>query len=410
MRAERHRSGSPAPRPASVAELQLRLAEAQETLQAIRSGEVDAVFGAGRKSNQVFTLEGADYPYRVLIESMNEGALTLSSEKIILFANLCFAKMVKCSLQQVIGSSFRRFLGPEDQSSLEPQLKRAGIKFQALLVAGDGTRLAAQVSIRSQKRTGPNGATLGVVVTDMSEAKRSEGLLRALTHRVVQVQEAERQRVGFELHDNITQLLCAVVFRSQSLADKLPATNGTSKSDAMRLRDMLGTIADEVVRLSHNLGPSSLKHLGLVTTLREAKTEFSDRTGVSVRLSCPRLAAQLPADTELALYRILQEALRNVEKHASARHVTIGLRQKGAFVQLLVKDDGVGIDPNRRSGERRNKGGLGLLSMRERATYVGGTLVVRSGPRGGTEVNVLVPVRERRAGRTAATPGTSPGL
>ncbi|HEY5080152.1 MAG TPA: ATP-binding protein, partial [Opitutaceae bacterium] len=406
----RHRAQPAAPAPASVAELQLRLAEAEETILAIRSGEVDAVFGAGEKSNQVFTLEGADHAYRVLIESMNEGALTLSADKVILFANHCFAKMVKCSLQQVIGSSFLRFLSPEDRATLEARLKRAGVKFQALLVAANGTSLAAQISIRSQKKNGPNGSTLGVVVTDMTEARRSEGLLRALTHRVVQVQEAERQRVGFELHDNITQLLCAVVFRSQSLVDRLPANNGASKGDAIRLRDMLGTIAQEVVRISHNLGPSSLKHLGLVTTLRDAKTEFSVRTGVSVKLTCQRLTAHLPADTELALYRILQEALGNVEKHAGARHVTVSLRQRGAFVQLLINDDGVGFNRDRPPAERRNQGGLGLLSMRERATYVGGTLVVKSGIRGGTEVNVLVPLRDRRKGRPPPAPGTASGL
>jgi two-component system NarL family sensor kinase len=173
---------------------------------------------------------------------------------------------------------------------------------------------------------------------------------------------------------------------------------------------MLGKIAEEVVRISHNLGPSSLEHLGLVTALRDARTEFADRTGLTVKLSCLNLTAQLPADTELALYRILQEALRNVEKHANASNVTVCLRQRGAFVHLMINDDGIGFEQKPNTAVRRGNGGLGLLSMRERATYVGGTLVVKSGSHAGTEIDVLLPMGARPKGRLSATPWAAPGL
>jgi PAS domain S-box-containing protein len=398
LKTARHKR-SPGAAPArELVELRLRLTEAEETLHAIRNGEVDAVVVPGKQGDQVFTLQGAEHAYRVLIESMNEGALTLTTEKMILYANQCFARMVKCPLEQVMGSSFRRFLSAEDRATLRPLLKRAdkiGTKIQALLIAADGSRIPAQISIRSQDRNGYNRATIAVVVTDMTESRRTEELLRALTHRVVQVQEAERERVAFELHDNITQLLCAVVFRSQTLVDALPARDGPSRKKAQKLRDMLGQIADEVVRISHNLGPGLLDDLGLVAVLREAKTEFADRTGVSVKLACMQLTARLPADTELAIYRILQEALRNVEKHANARHVTVRLRQQGAFIQLVINDDGVGFDADHPSARRKETGGLGLLSMRERANYVGGTLKIKSVCKAGTEIEALIPMKVR---------------
>ena len=189
--------------------------------------------------------------------------------------------------------------------------------------------MPAQISIRPLAKNGFNRATIGMVVTDLTEARRTEELLRALTHRVVQVQEAERGRVALELHDNITQLLCAMLFRSQALADKLSARDGPAKSEAMKLREMLGQTAEEVERISRNLRPSVLDQLGLVAVLRDTSTEFAERTGVSVKLACVELTARLPADTELALYRILQEALKNVEKHARARHVTVRLTQAG---------------------------------------------------------------------------------
>ena len=154
-----------------LARLRTRLAEAEETLRAIRSGEVDSVVVAGKRGSQVFTLEGAEHAYRVLIESMNEGALTLTADKTILYANQCFARMVKLPLEQVAGSSFRRFLSAEDRAVLRPLLRRsnpAGAKIQVLLKVRDGSRLPAQISIRPLGWDGFNRATFGIVVTDMT--------------------------------------------------------------------------------------------------------------------------------------------------------------------------------------------------------------------------------------------------
>ena len=114
-------------RPAPSRELdrvRARLADAEETLRAIRNGEVDSVVVAGKEGRQVFTLQGAEHTYRMLIESMNEGALTLTADKTILFANQRFATMVKCPLEQVLGSSFHRFLSDADRATLRLHMKR----------------------------------------------------------------------------------------------------------------------------------------------------------------------------------------------------------------------------------------------------------------------------------------------
>jgi PAS domain S-box-containing protein len=391
--------GHPRSRPSApsreVVELRARLAEADEALRAIRSGEVDAVVVAGKQGPQVFTLEGAEHAYRVLIESMNEGALTLTADKMILYANQCFARMVKCPLEQVTGSSFRRFLSEEDRATLRPLLKladKSGSKIQVRLNADDGSQIAAQISIRPLARSDFNNATVGMVVTDMTEARRNEELLRNLTHRLMQAQETERGDVALELHDHITQLLCAVRFRSQVLADGLSPRDSSSKKKAIKLREMLGTAANEVERISRNLRPSILDQLGLIAVLRRTSTEFAARTGVSVKLTKVDLTVRLPADTELALYRIFQEALKNVEKHARARHVTISLTQQRTFVQLTINDDGIGFDADHQSVRRKRMSGLGLLGMRERANYVGGTLKIRSVQRAGTEIELRIPL------------------
>lgn len=383
-----------------LAELRVRLAEAEETLRAIRTGEVDAVVTAGKGGLQVFTLEGAGHAYRLLIESMNEGALTLTTDKMIVYANQCFAKMVHCPLAQVMGSSFRRFLSAEDRDTLRSLLKRAGragSKIRVQLHASDGSQMPVQISIRPTAKDGFNGATVGMVVTDLTEARRTEELLRALTHRVVQVQEVERGSLALELHDHLTQLHCAIVFRSQALANKLSVRDGPLKRAAVQLREMAGKAAEELERISHDLRPSELDHLSLSAVLHGTSKEFTDRTGVSIKLTCEEFSARLPADIELALYRILQEVLRNVQKHARARRVTVHLAKQDGLVLLTIKDDGIGFDTGPHPAGRKRKGDLGLLGMRERATYVGGALTIRSVRRGGTEVEVRIPLPPKAA-------------
>jgi len=404
MKSVRRQHSSHTARSRELAELRVRLAEAEETLRAIRSGEVDAVVVTGKQGPQVFTLQGAEHAYRVLIESMNEGALTLTANGVILYANKCFARMAKCPLEQVLGSSFLRFLSIKDRARLRPLLKptgRSGAKLQVLLKTGDGSQLPAQISIRLLAKSGFDRTTIGVVMTDMTEARRNEELLRALAHRVVQAQEAERGRLALELHNHITQLLCAILVRCQALANELSARDGAAKEEAMKLREMLGQAAEEVERISRHLRPSVLIELGLLPVLRESITQLVDRTGVRVKLACRQLPARLPAGTELTLYRILQEAFDNVEQHACARQVTVCLKQQGDFVKLAIKDDGVGFNPDHPPARREGNGGFGMLSMRERAIYAGGVLNVKSAPDKGTTIQVEIPLANSRG---AATP------
>ena len=284
----------------------------------------------------MFTLDGAEHDYRVLIESMNEGALMLTVDKMILYANERFARMVKYPLEQVTGGSFRRFLSPADRAMLRPLMKqsaKSGSKIQMLLHCGDGSQLPVQISIQEMDRNGSDQMTIGMVVTDLTESRRNEERLRALTHRVVQAQEAERGRVALELHDHITQLLCAILVRCQTLADQLPAREKTLKREALKLRELLGGAAVEVERISHNLRPSVLENLGLAAVLRDTGREFTNERCIP-HAGLVSLAVRLPGDIELTLYRILQEALENVALHARARHVKVNLTMKDNFVRL----------------------------------------------------------------------------
>jgi signal transduction histidine kinase len=255
--------------------------------------------------------------------------------------------------------------------------------------------MPVQICLHPLAGNGLNCTITGMVVTDMTEVRRNEEMLRAISRRQLRAQEAERGRVALELHDHITQLLCAVLVRSQALAERISTRDGPSKREAINLREMLGRTAGEVERISRSLRPGVLNELGLVAVLRDTTRSFADRTGVSLKLTCVRLARRLPADTELTLYRILQEALRNVEKHSRARRISVELTRRGDIVRLAIHDDGIGFDANRPLANRKGKRGLGLVSIRERAAYVGGALNVKSAPGKGTTIRAQIPLIDR---------------
>lgn len=397
----RIRSVRPRP-PSEVVRLRARLAIAEETLRAIRAGEVDAVVVTGAMGSLVYTLQGADQAYRGLIESMNEGALTLTPDLMVLYANQGFASMVKCPLSMIMGRSLGRFLSTGDREMLHRATRprqSATNRTQLSLLAGDHSHIPVGISIRTLPQVGSAGATIGMVVTDMSQARHTEDLLRALTKRAVQIHESERGQVAIDLHDNITQVLCAILTRCQVFAQRSSARGGTArfKAEVIAIRDLLGQTAETVERISRNLRPGVLYELGLAAVLREACGKFGVRTGVDIRLACAQLAERLPAVVELAIYRILEAALDNVEKHATSHHVQVRLQRRGGCIHLIVTDDGVGFAADQPGATQGGPAGLGLPGMHERALSVGGTLTVKSVRGAGAEISVRIPLPRRVA-------------
>jgi signal transduction histidine kinase len=385
-----------------LTELRARLDEAEQTLSAIRSGGVDALVVGGDEGPRVYTLEGADYVYRVLIESMNEGALILSADALILYANQCFARMLNRPLARVMGHSFHRFLSKEDRGALKSLLNgkaKPSSTIQVLLHASDSVRMPAQVSLQRLVKAGFDSAAFSMVVTDMTEARRSETLLRSLSHSLLQGQEADRRRLALELHDRASQSLGALLIRLRVLADDLPGRSKALRRDVAKISELLAKTAEVVEGISRNLRPSVLEILGLVPAVHAIIGEFTKRTGIPVKTACARVPTQLSAEAEMALYRALEEALKNVEKHADARHATVHLGQQGAVVRLVIGDDGVGFDPRQPPAGGNGNGKLGLISLRERLASVGGALKIKSERGVGTEIQARIPLRRGAARR-----------
>jgi signal transduction histidine kinase/DNA-binding NarL/FixJ family response regulator len=222
-----------------------------------------------------------------------------------------------------------------------------------------------------------------------SEVALREGQqeLRSLTGRLLEAQEAERRRIARELHDDLNQSLAFLALELDLLGQD-PATTAEVADRVQELSARVKELSAAVHGLSHQLHPSKLEQLGLVAALGGLCKELTQSHGLEVKFTHHPGLGVVPSDAALCLYRIAQEALRNVAKHSRSRHASVELSGTADAVRLRVADDGAGFDP----GSAAGNGGLGLVSMRERLNLVGGEIAIDSRPSGGTRIDVHVPV------------------
>jgi DNA-binding NarL/FixJ family response regulator len=198
--------------------------------------------------------------------------------------------------------------------------------------------------------------------------------LHQLSHRLLQAQEEERQRLARELHDEAAQALTSLLVHLRLL--ERAHTPEEAQARVQELRDLTACALDEVRRVALDLRPTILDDLGLGPALEWRVDEFNKADGIQATIEITGLDRRLPAETELALYRVGQESLSNVAKHAQAQHVRVALRAQNGNIYLEVTDDGCGFDPDR--PHATNVHGLGLVGMQERMAMVGGDLVIQS--------------------------------
>jgi signal transduction histidine kinase len=223
-------------------------------------------------------------------------------------------------------------------------------------------------------------ATRAAVAVDLSER-----IARDALRRVVEAQELERRRLSRELHDETGQALTSILLGLRSLEESLETE--AARAAAAGLRELVVATLQDVRRLAVELRPSALDDFGLVAALEHLTTSFQEQTGIQVDFGAALGQERLPGEVETALYRIVQESLTNVVKHARAQRVSIALTRMQHSVKAVVEDDGQGFDP-----ENTRDGGFGVVGMRERLSLLGGRLRVESRPGAGTTIAADVPL------------------
>jgi PAS domain S-box-containing protein len=222
------------------------------------------------------------------------------------------------------------------------------------------------------------------IVRDVTESKRAVQLNRRLAGRLIVSQEAERQRIARELHDDVSQKIALLNIEIDCVAAQLDA--GQLRSRLWHLSRRAGELASDVHNLSHELHPSKLQTLGLVPAIQALCRDMS-RGGVQVAFTHDVASPPIESNVSLCLFRIVQEALHNVARHSQASEAKVRLTSDNRSVSLHVVDPGVGFDPR---DIRQN--GLGLMSMRERVGFLRGKLAIHARPGGGTRIGVSIPL------------------
>lgn len=219
------------------------------------------------------------------------------------------------------------------------------------------------------------------------QVRSSREHLQALSRRLVEIQEGERRYIASELHDEVGQALTGLTLGLQ-LVERRAGDPQAVRAEVSEMNRMLESVLEDLHRLAMDLRPASLDHLGLAAALRQHMAMVNDKYGLVAQFEMVGIQERLPDELEIAFYRIVQEALNNVVRHARAKHVDVVFDRRPDSLLLIIEDDGVGFDPQT-TLEKRER--LGLFGMRERAEMLGGKMIIESTPGKGTTLLVEVP-------------------
>jgi len=401
-------------------ELRARVEELEETLRAIRTGEVDAVLVSSSHGDQVFTLQGAEHPYRLLVETIEEGAATLSDDGTVLYSNKSFAAFFAVPLERFIGAPLQSFVTGNDAEFLKTLImgaKLASTRGEIRLMRRNGKPRTVRLTLSPNRELGLEAicavATELTEIVDANEALRvTETSLRQLSARLLQLQDEERRRIARDLHDVTGQKIAVLSMSLDRLARLTEQRKPEAKETIKESRDIVTQIGEEIRTLSYILHPPLLDECGLASAVHWYAEGFQKRSAIKLEVEVDGDLPRLPSDAETTLFRVVQESLTNVHRYSGSPAAKIRILKESGEVRLEIIDYGHGI----KSGTVRAKLdgqaplGVGIPGMRERLHQLGGELNVDFGT-SGTRVVATLPIKKAVEGEVeGAENQTSPGL
>ncbi len=332
--------------------------------------------------------------YRELFENSRDAIYVHDLNGRYISVNHAAEELSGFSSDEIIGRHYSNFIAPNYlREARESFCRKLDVPiettYEAQVICKDGSRKAVEVSSRMLSR---NGEPIGVqgTVRDITERKRAQRALQTYSQRLIQAQEAERESIARELHDEIGQALTAI---SMNL-EWIRRSGAASPAAAERINESIEVIDDtlgHVRELSLELRPSLLDDLGLAAALSWYAERFSARTGIATEVVGALTENGIQRAVQTGLFRIAQEALTNTARHSRATQARVILQNHDQCVQLTITDNGKGFDPesllNGSSGLA-----LGLRGMRERAHAIDGSVRIDSSPGSGTQVVIEVPI------------------
>lgn len=362
-----------------------------------------------RSESQRVALGQVEARLEAVVDSAMDGIITVDAGQRVVLFNRAAEAMFQCPRADAIGVSLDRFIPSRFRASHRGHVesfghtgvtsRKMGDTTTLWALRADGTEFPTEASI-SQTGTA-EGHFFTVILRDVTlrkanedQLRRQQGELRELSARVLEAREEEKTLIARELHDELGQLLTALKMDLAWLRERLPAGETALAGKAEQMNALVDRTVTSVRRISAELRPLMLDDLGLPDAVTWLTDDFAARSGVRVN-ALVRLedAGDIPRPIANTLYRVLQESLTNIARHAQAKLAWVTLDSEGDVLRLEVEDDGRGIDEALLAKSRS----LGVKGMRERVRYLGGTLEIGRAPRGGTRVLVRLPVEVKAA-------------
>ena len=341
-------------------------------------------------------LRVSEQNYRQLFENANDAIWVQDMDGRIVAANKASAKLIGCSPDELIGFNVSNFLLPEGLE-IAREVKRKllqGEEFeqpyeQQLIKKNGGVGVIKLTSSLVTR----NGYSLGFqhIARDITEEKKMQDNLRFYVRQITKAQEEERKRIARELHDDTAQALVTLSRQLDIITDSSESLPPDVEKRLENLRSQIDSILEGVRRFSHDLRPSMLDDLGLVPAVESIADDMTNQHGIVTEVQVLGERRHLPSETELLLFRVAQEALRNVWRHSQASKAWITLEFNPDKIKITVHDNGTGFQVPDRVGDLPAMGKLGLAGMYERAQLAGGTVTVESTLGEGTTINAMIP-------------------
>ena len=369
-------------------ELKNRLAETEETLRAIQEYMVDA-FVVNRESGiRVVTLIESEIPYRMMVELMNEGAVTLIPDGTIFYCNSRFSEMVQTDCEALVGTSFHALIAPEEQSAFETVFQHAaphGQRQEFTLQTSQGNHMPVLLSIYP---LGPERTSgIAVLATDIRERVQSEEKIRNLAAKLTRAEQEERHRISQVLHDDLQQRLFAIKAQLAFLKDV------NLSADTYRELDQIQNSLSESISISRNLSidlsPIVLHGEGLIEAMTWLSFRMKEQYGLQIELEAKEDFTELDSHIRMLLFQTIRELLFNVVKHAGVSEAKVTLERSQGHPRITVSDDGKGFDTAQVLGNPQLA--HGLLIIQDRLNLLGCQMDLDSMPGKGTQIVIELP-------------------
>lgn len=343
-------------------------------------------------------LRRSENRYRALFDSANDGMLVRDLAGNIIIANSAMAELTGYTIDELTEMNISQFLSATSfKTTIERQTKqlegKSGARpqrYELQMIRKDGMERTIEIvtSLLADREQAP---IIQEIARDVTEQKRSRENLRAYASRAILAQEEERKRIARELHDETAQALASLGIDIGYLSKTKRRSHEEVSKSLEGLRDRTENILRGVRSLSQALRPLMLEEFGLLAALQELTSSLNQQYGINAQFGALGRPRRLSPDLELAVFRVAQEALNNIWKHAKATECALGVEFSPKKVRLKISDNGQGFELPKVTNDLARSGKLGLTGMEERARLIGGTLTIWSKPGKGTTLVLEVP-------------------